>query len=859
MGDSNFNWLERFSDAVALIEENGREISYRQLVELCRDVQLKAPPTRQVVLLEARNDVASVAAYLACLEAGHCVILVGDDGGNGHRRIVDAFRPGLLWRNGVFKSLSVEPAPTLHQELALLLPTSGSTGSPKLVRLSRASLDANADSIIKYLNIGPTDRAIASLPIHYSFGLSVLNSHLRAGASVVLTDLSVTNPAFWTLFRDTRATSFAGVPYSYELLERINFRDNPPETLRTMTQAGGKLAPDLVAAYATFGDAIGMRFYTMYGQTEAAPRMAYLPPELAAENPDCVGVAIPGGSFHLIDDNGAEITRPDVAGELVYRGPNVMLGYAFTQDDLGKGREVTDLRTGDLAVRTRRDLYKIVGRASRFVKIAGLRIGLDDVEVMASELSRDARAAGSDGLVAICLSGESDAAAVRDYVARRCGLPASAVFAFNAPEIPRLASGKVDYASILKTGVAMVAAEAKAAEQNGAITAAFAKALGIPAPPPEASFSSLGGDSLSYVNASIGVERVLGRLPEAWETMSIASLEAMAPSDPAPAQKSGWIGTEMLVRLGALSLVLIGHSAPDDTVWLRGGSNILFALAGFSLARFQRESLLKGQPAAAILGSLYRVILPYLVLVALLLPTSEADKSIGWPLLISVFTVDFRGPLFAYWFIESVFHALLIASALFMIPAVRTFARQKPFASGIVFVAGALVLKLGLPPIWNDGRAGFHLTVDALLYTYFLGWTAYLARTTAQKLVVVGIAAVVAGLDYGVPNPREFWLTLGLLAILFVPRVRMPTLAGRVVLTLASASYFIYLTHVLVVHVVIHVLKQHDPAITIPTILIGSAVAGLAYSWGWNLVVPRVFAAARGLVHRRKSLSVGAE
>jgi len=842
MGDSNFGWLERFGDACALIEENGREISYRELVGMCRDVQRQAPAARQLILLEARNDASSIVAYLACLEAGHCVILVGEDGGNGHRRIVDAFRPNLLFRDGRFSSLTDEAPPELHPELSLLLPTSGSTGSPKLVRLSRANLDANAASIVEYLRIGPDDRAISSLPIHYSFGLSVLNSHLRAGASLVLTDLSVTNPAFWTLFRDHRVTSFAGVPYSYELLERIGFRDDPPPTLRTMTQAGGRLAPDLVKAYAQFGQSVGMRFYTMYGQTEAAPRMAYLPPEMAADNPDCVGVAIPGGSFHLIDDSGVEITRPDTAGELVYRGPNVMLGYAFVREDLAKGRECAELRTGDLALRTRRDLYKIVGRASRFVKIAGLRIGLDDVEAMVSELGYEGRVAGSDGLVVLCLVGDADAAAARDYVARRCGLPAAAVFAFTRPETPRLASGKVDYALILRTGEGMVAAEAAAADQSGAIAAVFAKALGIPAPPPEASFSSLGGDSLSYVNASIGLERVLGRLPEAWETMSIASLEAMAPSEPEPPQKTAWISTEMLVRLGALSLVLIGHSAPEETLWLRGGSNILFALAGFSLARFQRESLLKGEPGNAILGSLYRVILPYFLLVALMLPTSEADKSFGWPLLISVFTVEFRGPLFAFWFIESVFHALLITSALFMIPAVRSFAKLRPYASGLAFVAGALLFKVALPPIWNDGRA-FHLTVDALLYTYFLGWTAYLARTTVQKLVVVGIAVLVSGLDYGVPNPREFWLTLALLIILFIPRVRLPTLASRLVLTLASASYFIYLTHVLVVHVIIHVLKQEAPVVTVPVVLVGSVLAGLTYSWGWSLVAPRVLSA----------------
>lgn len=850
MRDKAFGWLDRFGDACALISEDGQQVTYRQLADSCRQVLAGMPTERQLVLLEVRNDIASIVAYLACLGGGHCPILVGDDGGNGHRRIVDAFHPNLLWRNGGFTRLDGAPGVEIHPELALLLPTSGSTGSPKLVRLSTRNIESNARSIVEYLQIGSSDRAITSLPFHYSFGMSVVNSHLMAGGSLVVTDVSVTNPEFWTLFREHSVTSFAGVPYSYELLERIRFRNDPPSSLRVMTQAGGKLAPDLVKTYAEFCRDRGGRFFTMYGQTEAAPRMAYLPSDIAAENPDCVGVAIPGGSFHLLDEDDREISAPDTVGQLVYRGPNVMMGYAFSRDDLAKGYECSELRTGDLAVKTRRGLYKIVGRASRFVKIAGLRIGLDDVEALLAEAGSQGKVSGADGLVVACVTGNGDPAQAREFIAHQCGLPGSTVMVFHRPEPPRLASGKVDYAEILRVGRQMAIDEGKrASESGGVIGAVYAKALGVPVPPGEASFASLGGDSLSYVNASIGIERALGHLPAGWETMSVSSLEAMAPIERVLPPSSTWVGSELLVRLAALSLVMIGHAAPDETLWLRGGSNVLFALAGYNLARFQSDALLRGEPGSAILGSLYRVILPYLVLAAVMLPVSEADKSLGWLFLVSVFTVEFRGPLFAFWFIESVFHALLITCVLFLVPAVRNFARARPFESALIFIAGAVATKYAVPPLWNDGRT-FHLTVDALLYNYFLGWAAYMAGTKFQKLIVLAIAVVLAGLDYGILNSRQLWLSVSLAVVMFTRGFRLPNLPSSLLLNLAAASYFIYLTHVLVVHVVVHMLGIENPALTIPAVLLASASMGWAYAQIWNSVTPKIVTTARSILSR---------
>ena len=607
-----------------------------------------------------------------------------------------------------------------------------------------------------------------------------------------------------------------------------------------MTQAGGRLAPELVGAYAGFARDHGLRFYAMYGQTEAAPRMAYLPPEQALQNPDCIGVPIPGGEFRLISEDGEEVASTDTVGELVYRGANVMMGYALSQDDLALPPGPDELRTGDLAMRTPEGLYRIVGRASRFVKIAGLRIGLDDLEDVLRAGGFRARVSGSDARVAICVVGESsDPAAARQLVAQQCGLPLRAIAAFALPEEPRLTTGKVDYGAIRALAEEQAARDAQAAQGSGPIAAAFASALGVSAPPADATFASLGGDSLSYVNASIGLEEVLGKLPLGWETMTIAALEEMAPVEAPPKTAFGWISSEIVVRVCALSLVIAGHAAPNQTEFLRGGSNILFAVAGYNLARFQRDNLLKGSVVPAVLGSFYRVILPYLLCVLVILPTSEADKSIGWPLLVSVYTVEFRGPLFAYWFIESVFHALLLTCALFLAPPFRRLARARPFASAVGLVAFATAFMVLMPLLWNDGREK-HLTFDAWLYAYYLGFAAYLARNLWQKGLLVVIAAAVAGAQYGWFNPREVWLAIGLLVVLFIPRLKLPTIANRAVLAVAASSYFIYLMHVFAAHVlIVKGTGISSPFIRFALLWTSSVLLGMAYAWGWNLMAPR--------------------
>ena len=321
-----WNRLDEYRDNVALVSPDGGSITYAALLDAA-DRHMISTFDRSLLLLSASNDIPSIVAYIAALRAGHAVILVnhGDDRSFG--TIGDRFEPTITWSStqGV-QSNGTAPCPKLHNDLTLLLSTSGSTGSSKLVCLSGEAVSANAASICEYLGITAKERAITTLPPAYSYGLSIINSHLSVGASLILNDHSVTDPQFRELAVQQRATSLSGVPYTYDLLIASGALDALPPSVRSLTQAGGRLAPETVSRVRLAAERQSVRFYVMYGQTEATARMSYVPPEQLVEYPDSIGRPIPGGRFSLVDpDTGVEQSR---SGELVYSGPNVMMGYA---------------------------------------------------------------------------------------------------------------------------------------------------------------------------------------------------------------------------------------------------------------------------------------------------------------------------------------------------------------------------------------------------------------------------------------------------------------------------------------------------------------------------------------------------
>jgi len=455
-----------FPDRTAVILESGAHKTYAELIEdIGRVARLLKP--RSQLLIVGDNDYPTLLFYLAALECGAVPLMLARGKNPAHAlKLASIFSPQQIMADGDFPGAGdhLVPAavegdytlfenrassqPELHERLGFLSATSGSTGSPKLVRLSQANLAANATAIVEYLEITPDDRAMASLPLSYSYGLSIVNSHLNAGASFVLSSLTMMDSAYWGLMREHEVTSFAGVPYHYEMLLRLRLERLKLPSLRKMTQAGGRLARENMVKIYEACEAAGIRFCTMYGQTEASPRISYLPSEDTLRKPNCIGIPIPGGHMWIADESGNDITATGLAGELVYEGANVCMGYAWSAEELQVGDENEGvLRTGDIARCDDEGYFYIEGRQQRFLKIYGNRISLDQIERFLDEKGLEGAAFGSDECLAVRIVGSpgTDTEPLRQEIADYAGINFNAVFVSVAEELPRLPTGKVDY------------------------------------------------------------------------------------------------------------------------------------------------------------------------------------------------------------------------------------------------------------------------------------------------------------------------------------------------------------------------------------------------------------------------------
>ncbi len=267
-----------------------------------------------------------------------------------------------------------------EKNISILLSTSGSTGNPKFVKLSYSNIKDNTQKISSYLNITKNDRTITTMECSYSYGMSIINTHLYRGASIVLTKKSFFEKSFWYLMKKYKVTTLNGVPFSFEILDRINFYKKKLPHLKKITQAGGKLKLDIYKKIINFLKKRKIKFFSMYGQTEASPRMSYLLIKDDESKIGSIGKPIQGGNFKIFGNNNKIIKKDHTIGELVYQGKNVMLGYAETIKDLTKSKKIKYLFTGDLAYFDKKGFYFIVGRKNRLIKIHGIRYNLDDIE-----------------------------------------------------------------------------------------------------------------------------------------------------------------------------------------------------------------------------------------------------------------------------------------------------------------------------------------------------------------------------------------------------------------------------------------------------------------------------------------------
>lgn len=456
-----------YNSSPVAVEDNGDILFLDELNALT--AQIESLNIRNLLIFcFCKNNIASLAGYVSFLRTGIVPLLLdAEQEASLRENIVNIYRPAYIWLplslekqfNSIERIIGFHSYALVKTEftndiklpvnLALLLTTSGSTGSPKLVRLSHQNISSNAESIAEYLEITKTERPVTSLPMFYTYGLSVINSHLIKGATILMTDKPVIQKEFWNFVKDEKATSIAGVPYTYEMLKRLHIFNMDLPELKTMTQAGGKLNAEIAKEYIERAQKTGKKFIVMYGQTEATARMSYLPFDKALEKYGSIGIAIPGGKFSLADENGKEITESNQDGELVYSGPNVSLGYAECKEDLLKGDENQGvLYTGDIARRDNDGYYYITGRKKRFVKIFGNRVNLDAVEQMVKNITTSCACTGIDDKLTIFITEAGKESEIIPLLVQKTGLNAKAFVVQIIDSIPQNASGKIQYTEL---------------------------------------------------------------------------------------------------------------------------------------------------------------------------------------------------------------------------------------------------------------------------------------------------------------------------------------------------------------------------------------------------------------------------
>lgn len=447
---------------LAIKDDSGYTLSY---ADVCRTIEefdaLKLP--RSVIFCLCENCAGALIGYMAFENNGQVPLLLSAGLDKDLRdRLESVYAPSYYWApEGKETELGGErlysacgyvllktgraPYP-LHEELSMLLTTSGSTGSPKLVRHKYGNLEANAENVAKVFAWTPDEVGICDLPMNYTMGLNVINSHLTVGACVLMVKANLMDPDFWEFIRRNGGTSFCGVPFSYEIMRRIGFDKMELPKLHTLAEGGGKLTDKMFKWIATYAKNSGKRFCATFGTSETSARMAFLDPEMALEKIGSIGKAIPNGELFLLDEAAGE--DGSTTGELGYRGPNVTMGYALCRDDLQKGDEFCgEYHTGDIARRDADGYYYIIGRKGRFLKLFGLRVSLDETERILKTWRPDVDfvCTGDDKRMTIFTTDFELRDQIVPFISGKTKLHNSAFRVIPIEQIPRNEYGKVKF------------------------------------------------------------------------------------------------------------------------------------------------------------------------------------------------------------------------------------------------------------------------------------------------------------------------------------------------------------------------------------------------------------------------------
>ena len=457
--------FENFKSNLCLISDNKKYLSYEDVLNMGENITKNLKP-RSLIFVLAENDIEFAVSYISFFKKGIVQMLLNPKiPSNFLNQLIKAYMPNYIFlpnsRKVDLKSFEIineldnykiiqinkNNSYSVNKDLSLLLGTSGSTGSIKFVRISYENIYYNTCDIAKFLKIDENHKTITTMPPFYTYGLSVINTHLFSGASILVTNAKTIEKLFWELMKNEKICSFAGVPYFYEILNKIKFDKINLPYLKYFTQAGGALRKDLIKYFLKYSEKNKKNFIIMYGQTEATARMTYLPYKMLKKKIGSVGLPVSSGKINLLSDN----SNNDKKGEIIYQGKNVSLGYARNFTDLIKGDENKGiLKTGDLAKKDRDGYLYITGRKSRDIKLFGHRVSLDEMEQILFNKGYNCRCCGFDNKVTIFHTDRTYNGEILKYISKQTNIYLKCFALKHIKEFPLNENGKASYEKLEK-------------------------------------------------------------------------------------------------------------------------------------------------------------------------------------------------------------------------------------------------------------------------------------------------------------------------------------------------------------------------------------------------------------------------
>lgn len=850
-----------------------------QVAHLVNDCGIK-------LLVTSRSRMPELAEALASCTSLQRIILVEDEDAappgtsipsQSLRRFLESGHDGeLTWTRGI------------DTDLVGILYTSGSTGESKGVMLSHRNFVARAKCVSEYLDLNADDR-ILHLP-HYSFGfgLDQLFNGFYAGACGVLHNY-VTPQALMKVLLEQRITGIAGVPTAMAALTALDWPLEIREHLRYIAIAGGRMPEGATRALRCLAPEAGI--FLMYGQTETL-RSTFLAPGEVDRHPNSIGRAISVAKIHVVRADGT-LCDPDEPGELVQTGDTVALGYWNDPQRTAQifrpapaasapGTEpAIAVWSGDIVTYDEDGRLYYVGRQDDLIKTSGYRVSPSEIEdvlhasglveaaavvgvkhseldqvVVAFVTTRGQEKLDRDGLFAYCRQ-QLPGYMLPYQIVHRDALPLNANSKIDRRRLvseygeqvhdtvlerPRaqLEKPSAEKADLMSRALEFLGVRRRRSASVGEI---FASAFNLRSVDDQKSFSSLGGDSLSYVDVSIALEDFIGHLPENWENMSIQELEQIPRSNSA----STTIAPDVLLRAITILGVVAVHNRYSN---LTGAPSLLFVLSGWSFARFAWT----GDPAQvrqSIFGTMMKVVIPTMLLMLMFF---LGDGIIHWSTLFFYDNlVSAASPLFweGSWFVQVLFQILLFMGILACIPGVAPLGEKHSYAFGIVLTIGGFLLHYVIAKTVHSPILTFGNLPQYFLWQFALGWLILHSKTQIQRLITLLILFGCLGAlttiydmtsDYVLSYHAPYWLLIGTLLLLWMPSVPLPRIMAAPIVTIAKSTLFIYLFHWPINVVAFRWLGIHGG----PLGVIVGVAGGLAV-WALYETVIKLFRSMRGV------------